>query len=88
MIYYQLDPEARGLAGPTHGWLLTQPNTNDQPIGFSGFGRQVFIVSLGLEMVLETGSEPSYIASYGITSCGNGDTTKQTQKVFVAFVRA
>ncbi len=25
----QLDPEARGLPGSTHGWLLTQSNTND-----------------------------------------------------------
>ncbi len=25
----QLDPEARALPGPTHGWLLTQSKSND-----------------------------------------------------------
>ena len=25
----RLDPEARGLPGPSHGWFLTQSNTYD-----------------------------------------------------------
>ena len=33
----QHDPEAKGLPCPTHGWLLTQSNTNDPTI-FGGSG--------------------------------------------------
>ncbi len=36
----QLDPEAMGLPGPTHSWVLTQSNTNDPTncLFFSGGG--------------------------------------------------
>ncbi len=32
----QLDSETNGLPGPTHGWLLTQSNTNDPTNWFLG----------------------------------------------------
>ncbi len=63
----QLDPEARRLPGPTHGWLLTQSNANDQPIGFPGFGRRVFNKSASKPKIfLETGKWLKRIYSYAI----------------------
>ena len=43
----QLDPEAKGLPGPTHGWPLTQSNTNDPTNWFF--------------RVWETGLQPSHV---------------------------